>query len=213
MAHEASSAPLKPILITKPNLLVVEGTDDKVFFEAFINHCGFKNFEIVTLEGKRQIRSKLNAIVQSPRFRDAVSSLGIVRDADEDAHAAFQSVRDALRFVGLDVPKKPLVSIGATPRVTILILPDNNMPGALENLCLKAVDKDPAMPCIEQFWDCLDKTGLTLPRNHPKGKVQTFLASRPESGKRLGEAAQAGYWPLDNPAFYIIRDFLQQVGG
>jgi hypothetical protein len=41
--------------------------------------------------------------------------------------------------------------------------------------------------------------------------MQVFLASRLEAGKRLGEAAQAGYLPWGAPAFDELRRFVKTV--
>ena len=68
------------------------------------------------------------------------------------------------------------------------------------------------MLCVEQYFRCLELQGLPLPRNISKGRIQVFLASRPEAGKRLGEAAQAGYWSWDADAFEQVRNFLEQMG-
>jgi hypothetical protein len=64
---------------------------------------------------------------------------------------------------------------------------------------------------VEQYFQCLHQQGVPEPRNLSKAKVQVFLASREEAGKRLGEAAQAGYLPLEHEAFEEVRDFLRQL--
>jgi hypothetical protein len=50
-----------------------------------------------------------------------------------------------------------------------------------------------------------------LPTQPSTAKVQVFLASRSKPDLKLGEAAQAGYWPLDHPAFDQVRAFLQML--
>lgn len=47
-----------------------------------------------------------------------------------------------------------------------------------------------------------------MPYNMAKAKVHTFLASRIEPDKRLGEAAQAGYWPFNDPVFDPLKNFI-----
>jgi hypothetical protein len=84
--------------------------------------------------------------------------------------------------------------------------------GMLEDLCLRAIAQDPAMLCVEQYFECLQQAGLSLPDNMSKAKVQAFLASRRKAGLRLGEAAEKGYWPWDAEAFGRVKDFLQQIG-
>lgn len=197
--------------IEQPNLLVVEGREEELFFGAFIRHLGLQRIQTMPLGGKQQLRRNLKALALSPGF-SKVLSLGVVRDANTDPDAAFQSVCSALRAVDLPVPKRPLVPVGEKPRVAVLILPEAGRCGMLEDLCLEAATQDPAALCIEQYFECLQQAGLAWPDNLSKAKVQVFLASRPRAGLRLGEAAEAGYWPWEERAFEQVRDFLQQIG-
>lgn len=196
--------------IEQSNVLVVEGKEEVFFFEALIKHLGLQNIQIMDMKGKTRLRARLKALASSPRFADVIS-LGVVRDANKDPIAAFQSVRDALQAVGLAAPERPLVPAGHSPQVMVMILPEEGAPGMLEDLCLRAVVQDPAMLCVEQYFQCLQQQGLSLPHNTSKAKVQVFLASREEPGKRLGEAAQAGYWPWGDESFEQVRAFLQQI--
>ncbi len=200
----------KTIVITEPNILIVEGDEDKMFFEALIQHLGLRRIQVMPIGGKTQLRPNLRSLCNLEGFPTRVRSLGIIRDADDDPQAAFQSVRGALQSVNLPVPDRPLVRVGSNPSVAVMMVPDINTPGALEDLCLQAVDNDRAKPCVEQYFDCLKQRGL-LPKNISKAKIQAFLASRLEAGKRLGEAAQAGYWPWDSSAFDQLKKFLQII--
>jgi len=199
------------IEITQPNLLVVEGKEEELFFGAFIKHLDLQNVQVMGIGGKTTLRRNLKALTLSPHFADVIF-LGIVRDANNDPGAAFQSVRDALHAVNLPAPECPLVPAGDSPRVAVMILPEEGVAGMLEDLCLGSVMQDPAMHCAEQYFECLHREGLSLPDNMSKAKVQVFLASRPRAGLRLGEAAQAGYWPWDAEAFQQVRTFLQLIG-
>ena len=93
----------------------------------------------------------------------------------------------------------------------IMILPEEERTGSLEDLCLGSVENDEIIYCVEQHFECLEEREITLPRNIAKAKVQVFLGSKEESGKRLGEAAQAGYWPLDSNVFTQIRNSLYKI--
>lgn len=42
----------------------------------------------------------------------------------------------------------------------------------------------------------------------PVSLTHVWLASEVEPEKRLGEAAEAGYWPWTSPAFDALRQFL-----
>ncbi|MBI2849332.1 MAG: hypothetical protein HYX88_04300 [Chloroflexi bacterium] len=191
--------------ITKPNVLVVEGKEDAFFFEAMARHLGL-DIQILPIGGKPS-PDKLKAITKTPGFSNVVS-LGVARDANANPKSAFQSVCDALKGANLLAPKHPMQPVGDSPKVTVIILPGMNTPGALEDLCLEAVKQDTAMPCVEQYFQCL-KQQSPSPNNPSKAKVQAFLASRTEPGKRLGEAAQAGYWPWSDPAFNQVKNCLR----
>jgi len=200
------------IVISEPNLLVVEGVEEQMFFDGLIGHLRLQHIQVLPIGGKTRLRERLGALVRSSGFANVVS-LGVVRDADDNADGAFQSVRDALRSVGLPLPERPLVAAGEVPRVTVVILPEPGKPGMLEDLCLQSVAQDPSMFCVDEVFRCLPQRGVPLPRNMSKARIQVFLASREEPGKRVGEAAQAGYWPWDNGAFDHLKAFLRQIAG
>ena len=199
------------IKVRHPRVLVVEGKEEELFFGALIKHLGLQGIQVMPIGGKKRLRRNLKALVLSPGFAE-VTSLGVVRDANADPVAAFQSVRDALQAANLPAPERPLVPVGESPQVVVMILPEEDVAGMLEDLCLKSIVEDPAISCVEQYFECLRRERLSLPDNVSKAKVQVFLASRRRAGLRLGEAAQAGYWPWDVEAFQQVRAFLQRLG-
>lgn len=198
------------INIEKDILIIVEGEDEKPFFEEIIKFIDLGNVQVLSIGGKTKLKNNLRALVRAPGFLK-VRSIGIVRDANGDHKAAFQSVCGALKNADLLAPNGPLTSIGENPKITVFILPGLNLPGMLEDLCLMAVGDDCAMPCIDDFIDCLSDKNCDTPSNLSKAKLQIFLASRKKPGLRLGEAAQAGHWPWENKAFDQVKQFLAQV--
>jgi len=107
----------------------------------------------------------------------------------------------------LHIPKRPSVATEAIPHVSVYILPDCKGAGMLETLCLQSVAKDAVLPCVDEYLDCI-QTGGNLPGNLDKARLHAFLASRPKPDLQLGEAASAGYWPWDHPAFERLKEFL-----
>lgn len=200
-----------PTAITKPYILLVEGKDDEFFFKALMKNLNLNNIQIFNYDGTPKFRDFLSGFIKTTGFAD-VSSLGITRDADTDYNDSFQSIHDALRAEHLPTPEHSLEPIddGNGLKVTIMILPGNNMLGMLEDLCLKSVESDPAMPCVVQYFHCLKQKG-SMPTNVSKAKVQAFLASRPKAGLLLGQAADKGYWPWENATFEDVKNFLQQI--
>lgn len=78
--------------------LLVEGNDQRNFFEAFIDHLSLENIQIQNFGGVSELRDFLEGLVSSTGFRQIVQSLGIVRDAETFAGSAFQSVQSSLFF-------------------------------------------------------------------------------------------------------------------
>jgi len=200
------------IEILHPHLLVVEGEDDAGFFRSFVKHLGFTGIQVLPIGGKTKTRENLKLLTVSPGFSE-VATLVICRDADENPTGAFQSVRDSLKVVGLPTPDRPFELCDGEPRVMIMILPEEEKTGALEDLCLSSVRDDAILYCVEQHFQCLKDQTVSLPKNIAKAKVQVFLGSKEASGKSLGVAAQAGYWPMDSNAFAGIRKCLSLIGG
>ncbi len=199
------------IEITEPNLLLVEGNDDELFFKALMKDQGLQNVQIINVKGTSKFETKLKVLSSSPQFRTTVVSLGVVRDADTDLDIAFKCVTDALKSANLPVPEFTLVPKGENPQVTVMILPGEGKHGMLEDLCLKSVEADPAMFCVKQYCRCLQQKCSSLPKNTSKAKVQVFLASRNEVGKGLGVASRDGCWLFHDAAFDEVKRFLEIV--
>jgi len=200
-----------PRPIAEPRQIVVEGSDAEAFFKALLRAMGLGGMQVQNFGGKDELRGFLKALSKSSGFRGQVVSLGIIRDAETNPASAFQSVCDALRHVGLTAPHNPESLEGSGPQVAVLILPNATTAGMLETICLQAVADHPAMQCVHDYFDCVNRRLGLLPNNMPKARVQAFLASRPKPGLRLGEAAEAGYWDWDNPVFDHVKRFLRTL--
>jgi hypothetical protein len=202
------------IHIEKPSLLVVEGKDEELFFGALRKHLGLQNLQILGIGGKTNLRTNLEALTRTHDF-GSVLRLGVVRDANDEPGAAFQSVCGALKAAGLPVPTSPLESAGDCPRVAVMIVPGSGETGKMEDICLAAVAQDPAIPCVEQYFECLKEKLKKddLPEDFSKARIHAFLASRHKPDLRLGEAAQTGYLPWDHEAFQPAKDLLKMVAG
>ena len=194
--------------LTGQKLLIVEGIDDERFFRALLRHLKLSGIQIWAAGGKTRFRPNLRNLVIMPHFA-ALTSLGIVRDADQSAQNTARSIQDALRAAGLPVPAQVIKPSGTHPQVSMFLMPGGGQPGTLEDLCLNSVAGTPTMSCVDQYFDCLKASGRIIPPlQQSKAKIQAYLAGQPKPGRRLGEAAQAGNWPWDNPAFDDVKQFL-----
>ncbi len=201
----------KRIEIEKSKLLLVEGRSCQVFFQALLEEMGLDGqIQVHDFGGVDELRQGLLGVVQASGFPEDLSTIGIVRDAERDPRSAFRRVCSALGHFDLAQPTVPLAIAQGNPNVAALILPDPATPGMLEDLCLRAVADDPAMRCVDGYFDCLTEVG-SEPRIEAKGRVQAFLASRKEDCPHLGQAAVKGYWPWGSPAFDQVKGFLQSL--
>lgn len=192
---------------SQPALLLVEGKDDRAFFDTLRMVRNLPAFEIIQYEGKSKLRPFLKGLVLAEGFSNVVS-LGVVRDADDNPAAAADSIRGALQAAGLPVPVAALTAVGTAPRVAFMIVPDATSSGALEELCFRAFAGDPALPCVDQYFDCLAATGLPHPKD-PKHRMRILLASRPEFRPGLAMAIESGYVPVHADAFDQAAQFVE----
>jgi hypothetical protein len=201
-----------PKPITSPKQLVVEGPDDRFFFIALLSNLKLSDVQIQEMKGKPNLASEVKALASKPGFH-TVTALGVVRDSDENPTGAFKSVHDALEKAGLPAPNECLEICGESPRVAVILMPSAGEPGELEDLLLQSVAEDAAKPCVDGYFDCLSEQGVTAVRHENKRKVQVFIASRncPSHVRLPGEAAAAGVWPWDSPAFDDVKRFLTSL--
>lgn len=211
-----SARPAASWSVECPRLLLVEGTDEARFFSALLRKSGGESeIQVLALGGKEALRRNLRVLDnQLAQSGIACRSLGVVRDADDDAAGSLRSVRDALRGYGWEPPARAGAVAGDSPRVGIFILPDGQSQGALETLCRRAVEDSVPGLCAEQFLDCLRKAGheeTSRSTNADKAFVHAYLASGRNPVARVGEAADQGRWDFDHPAFAPLVEFLSRL--
>lgn len=202
---------------SKPCLLLVEGRDEKLFFTALLRSMGcLDGTQVEEVGGKDQFPRKLPGFVKMSGF-SKVRSLGIIRDADDDPRAALQSIQTALGKEGLPVPVsagRKQTSAGGSPDVSIFIMPGRNQPGALEDLILASVKGQQELACVTDFFACLDDRGVApdfSSARQRKREVHVLIGAQDTDARLLGEAARAGVWSLDSPAFDEIKEFLRDI--
>ena len=197
--------------VNRPKQLLVEGRDDERFFGAFLRYLGISgDIQIRAYGGKYRIGSFLGILAEAIAF-DPVQSIGIVMDADNSAASAFQSIRDNLWNAGLPVPENLVIPAPGPPAVSAFVLPDNSGNGELESLCLTALANDPAMPCVDDFINCVNSEVSYTLRKPAKARMHAFLASRERAYLRFGEFAEGSAFPWRNPAFDQLADFLRNL--
>jgi hypothetical protein len=208
--------------IAAPGLLLCEGPDDFAFFLSLFAALGIQR-DIVTLErldGRPQLHDRLNGLP----IRDSqniLRALAIVCDADspDDGPASFVRVRDDLRTTGFTPPNRSGEFVRGTwggdseVRVGVYVMPDNQVTGALEDLCLRAIEGDVSLPCVDDFLTCVSSTGGVSwrPQDASKARLNSWLASRSDPTLLLGYAMNRNLIDREHRAFDPIKAFLTQL--
>jgi hypothetical protein len=214
-------APDRPI--TKPKQLLVEGRTPQLFFAEFLNALHIADIEIHDFGSNEKLSPFLKAFCNRPEFKQIVTGLAIVRDAEfppsapdastnpSSVERAFESVCYSLRTANQQTPSAPALFTEGKPKIGIFILPNCRDDGMLETLCFESVKTDAVIGCIDSFFDCMATATDSRPRNMPKARTFAYLATRDITDPLVGRAAQMKLWPWDSPVFAPLKDFFSQL--
>jgi hypothetical protein len=194
--------------LSKPNpqsVLLLEGDADVHFIQHLCNLAGIarNSFSYVNKGSNSQLLRGLATELRSSEIRQ----LGIVLDADSDLAATWRAVTDKLRAAGYDaIPAAPAAegtllaahtNAGlAAPTVGIWLMPDNSLPGMLEDLAARMIaPSDELWPLAQQ---AVGQIAPDRRRFRPtylrKAEVHTWLAWQDEPGTPLGLAITRTYF-------------------
>ncbi len=214
------------------HLLLVEGSDDEIFFKKFTQHLKIDaDIHIVQYGGKTKLRSFLLTILNDTDYPRNRKHIGIVRDSDRNTNA-FDSVLSALEYAnknrGTDhkfsIPPAAQTRSVESPYVSVLTLPPDEQ-GTLEDVVMDALKADPIMPCVESYFDCLTPlmTNISEERKS-KSRLSVFVSgkvidmdetsNRDSKRKFLREAVAMNWWKPElwrHSKFKPIEDFLRQL--
>jgi hypothetical protein len=194
--------------------LLVEGRTPEIFFREWVEAIGLNGqVEVRDYGSLTDLADFLKVFTSKKEFREIVTSVGIIRDAeDKPAQSAFQSVCSSLRVVGLTCPEVCGSFSSGQPRTGIFVLPDCERPGMLETLCWTSLEdepkNEPELACVMAHLDCLGRANVQT-RNPAKAKVWTYLSGRCEIDPLVGRAAQAKIWNWESAALRRLSDFIK----
>ncbi len=206
-------------MVTAKRVLMVEGPDDEHVVK---NICGQRQLGkiqyIHPYGGKDPLIEGIGV-----RLKESdIGALGIILDADTDLHARWQAVAYRLSVAGYtDVPATPVPegtviespTDSLLPRVGVWLMPDNQLPGILEDFLRFLV------PAGDRLLAHVDQALITIPageRRFPevrvaKARIHTWLAWQEEPGKPFGQAISARYLDPSLPAANLFAGWLQRT--
>jgi hypothetical protein len=202
----------------EPRILLVEGKDDlHVMYSLCKHHNLPTHFEILDKEGVENVLEAFEAEIASPD-KDCI---GMIVDADTDIHSRWDTIITILRRRGYKhVPsfpnKKGTILIQEDkPTVGIWLMPNNNLPGELEDFIAFLVPQRETNPLWTYAAQCLNALP-EAPDRYPeqdrsKAHVHTWLAWQQEPGKPLGQAITARYIDANAPDANQLIDWLRNL--
>lgn len=194
--------------------LWVEGPDDREVIYQICNTHGLDNrrrFEVKVAEGVDELLTRAAVPTSAP-------AVGYVLDADGDVGARWEALRSRMlpRYPsfpeapvpgGVVIPRQP----GGPSRLGVWLMPDNRLPGAIEDLLLQlAPAGDPLLPYAESVLDGLPARRFG-PTDHSKAKLHTWLAWQEEPGTRPGLALVRRYLDIQHPEIARFAAWLRAL--
>ena len=180
-------------------VLLVEGTDDFHVMLALRKFHGMEQFFAV--EKTDGIDRLLETVPVRLRTASELERLAVVMDADERLQSRWQQLRDRVVAAGyadmpaaLD-PRGTVVTLHDGKRFGVWIMPNNTLPGILEDFVSFLVPPDDDLvPFVDQFLDSIPPPPRRFPLSRrAKARIHSWLAIQEEPGKPMGQAITARY--------------------
>lgn len=197
-----------------PYIFIVEGPDDAYFLDAVLHDIGADpNLVSVCLaRGKDKFETTLGLILKSHAFTSGrIARYAIIRDADEDVHAAAADVSALL--ARLSEPQPASGTIADRPdgrKIGLYMFPGIGQSGDLEELCLKTAGANPPVTVASAYIDQSENLG-GLVDHRSKRVAQSYLAiSSFPLCAGVGWAMARGKFDVKSAALDELKEFLKQ---
>jgi len=208
-------------------VLLVEGKDDDAVVNA-IARDGASSLVFKIKHGELGgstggIEWVLQTLPTTLKQTDLIRRLGVVVDAYIDLMSRWMAITRILGAGGYsDLPAKPefrgTIIQSTNPRrpvVGIWLMPDNRLPGMLEDFTALLVPPDDAL--FIHARSCVRGLPLAYGRfsqcHLPKADIHTWLAWQEEPGKPLGTAITARFLDASLPPAQAFRRWLVRLFG
>jgi hypothetical protein len=205
--------------------LLVEGEDDQhIVWHLCTQHRLPETFTVEVPESGGGITALLDGLTNRIKAPD-LRILGIMVDADENLSARWQSLRDRLQ--NRDKLQDRIYAVPATPpyegwistephlpRVGIWLMPDNRLPGILEDFAARLIPaNDRLLRKAEVVLQEIEREGLRRysPSHRTKALIHPWLAWQEIPGQRMGTAITARSLQHDGPLALEFVGWLRQL--
>jgi hypothetical protein len=193
--------------IVERRLILGEGKDEVLFFQALLKHEGIVGVQVMDYGGKTKLsKGVLKTFKQISGFGELIA-LGVTRDANGATDDAGTAIDNALRDAGLRRGEAP-----GQPRVSVMVVEQEGK-GMLEDVCLASLAERPELECVDKYLACCAEKGQPDPPNRAKARMHAWLASQDIREYQVGRAVTCHPPLLDlgHSAFDPLRAFVRAV--
>lgn len=205
----------KPVLAECEHVLLVEGYSDLHFLSAFLRHLKRdKGVYIHEFMGKnRMLNPGMLSVILNDEVLAEKKSIGLLLDADDDAAATAQAVRDRMEpLTGLQLTEGSWHEQPDGPRIGFFVMPDGDSPGTIETLLWNGFADDERhrsmKGAVQDFQQKMAGLGWKGGETD-KGRIAAFLSAAHPGDPRLGPGAREGVFDLETPGLSRLRRFLE----
>lgn len=201
--------------------LLVEGKNDQHVVWALCER--HRIAETFTVELPDDEEGGIDGLIASIPVRLKISrlrALGIIIDADQNLQGHWDSVCRHLTQAGYqNLPPQPEIDGFITtpadkPRVGVWLMPNNQLPGMLENFVAHLIpDDDPLASKAEAILQEIERDDLNRYAilHHPKAYIHTWLAWQEMPGRPMGQAIMAHVLMHDSPLAITFVTWLNRL--
>lgn len=208
----------------RENILLVEGRDDERVIKKLID-VGKKSlsatFNIKDCESNSGVIRQFELLLMNSKIHAAI---GVILDADENAQARMDAIKyrllktNAYKESEIVLTNDGLVLTPTDeryyPKIGVWIMPDNKLPGMLEDFLLQMVGNDDLLLTkSEEVLQTLEQEGINryTKAHRPKAKIHTYLAWQREPGKPLSQAIKSEILNPESESSKIFLAWLQRL--
>ena len=193
-------------------VLLVEGQDDK----HVIRHlCARRQLtptlDVLDKDGVNNLLSSISPEIKAPGRK----VVGIVIDANDDLASRWTAVAHRLRQANIDPPNEPDPAgtiIPGRPHVGIWLMPNNRVPGELEDFVERMIPvDDPVWPRSREYIDAIPDADRKFAEGKKlRAQLYAWLATR-KSPNLMGLAIKVGDLRVDNELSEAFIDWLRRL--
>ncbi|HBK30232.1 MAG TPA: hypothetical protein DEF88_00620 [Porphyromonadaceae bacterium] len=200
----------------KTKRLLVEGNDDKHVMLALCENFQItESFDIIDCKGITDLQARIPIDFKT----SGAQTVGIIVDADINIDERWTVLKKILHNVGFDMPKDIpenglILQNPSHQKVGVWIMPNNKVPGMLEDFISFLVPRDDKlMPIVEKTLIGIESENLNKYKiiHRAKASVHTWLAWQEDPGTPLGLSITKRYLTTEEETCKRLTDWIRKL--